>query len=73
MADRLKKNAHNNFNRPASIDENVGNMIISSTNDSRVREMLPTVSRQNNNKSVQMRSTMYNNLQQNKLALAAAA
>ena len=72
MADRLKKNNHhhNNFNRPASIDENVGNMIISSTNDSRVREMLPTVSRTNNNKSVQMRSTMYNNLHQNKLAIA---
>ncbi len=34
MAERLKKNQ--GFNRPSSIDENVNNMIISSTNDSRI-------------------------------------
>ena len=36
-------------------------MIIQSTNDSRIQDILPNVQRQNNNKSVQMRSTMYNN------------
>lgn len=36
MADRLKKNNNAHLNRPVSIDENMGNMIISSTNDSRV-------------------------------------
>lgn len=65
MAERLKKNQ--GLNRPVSIDENVGNMIISSTNDSRIQEILPTVQRQNNNKSVQMRSTMYNNPYLNKI------
>lgn len=45
MADRLKKNNHNNYNRPVSIDENVGKMIISSTNDSRINEILPNVTR----------------------------
>eukprot|EP00347_Sterkiella_histriomuscorum_P006616 403352090 len=70
MADRLNKknqNHNNHFNRPVSIDENVGNMIISSTNDSRIHEILPNVQRQTNNKSVHMRSTMYNNSYINKI------
>lgn len=36
MAERLKKNNQVNMNRPVSIDENIGNMIIASTNDSRI-------------------------------------
>ncbi|CDW85359.1 protein kinase domain containing protein [Stylonychia lemnae] len=66
MADRLRKNNHQN-NRPSSIDENLGNMIIASTNDSRIQEILPNVQRSNNNKSANMRQTMYNNPYLNKL------
>ena len=38
MAERLKKNnaAAAGINRPVSIDENVNNIILSSTNDSRI-------------------------------------
>jgi hypothetical protein len=45
MAERMKKTGHNahQLNRPVSIDENVGNMVIASTNDSRVEEILPNV------------------------------
>jgi hypothetical protein len=53
MAERMKKNA--NLNRPVSIDETMGNMIISSNNDSRIQEILPNVQRHSNNKSVNMR------------------
>ena len=55
MAERLKKKGGNV--RPVSIDEN---QVLTSTNDSRVQEVLPNETRQNN-KSVQMRSTMYAN------------
>lgn len=72
MADRLKKTGGTNpyikHIRHGSVDENNQGILIQSTNDSRVEEMLPsmqsgTVSQQHrqNTKSVQMRSTMYNN------------
>lgn len=58
MADRLKKNNQLNLlNRP-SLDQTV---ILKSTNNSRVEEMLPNVARQNANKTMQMRATLYNN------------
>lgn len=46
--------------RHGSVEEKDGSIVIQSTNDSRVEEILPNVQRQNT-KSVQMRSTMYNN------------
>jgi hypothetical protein len=56
MAERLKKKTYNDVgNRPISIDENIGQVVIQSTNDSRVEELLPNVQRQSNNKSAQMR------------------
>jgi hypothetical protein len=56
MADRMKKNNPIKFQqyRPSSIDESLNNVVIKSTNDSRIEEMLPNVSRHNGNKSVQM-------------------
>jgi hypothetical protein len=51
MADRLKKNQIF-LNRPVSIDDNANNMIIQSTNDSKIQDILPNVQRQSNNKSV---------------------
>jgi hypothetical protein len=52
MAERLKKKNNNAIpNRPVSIDDNLNNIVIASTNDSRVEEILPNVSRHSNNKS----------------------
>jgi hypothetical protein len=75
MADRLKKPAFNAVslknphNRHGSVDDHPH--IISSTNDSKVEDMLPNVilaqggsaqqQYRSTNKSVQMRSTLYNN------------
>lgn len=73
MAERLKKShgtaggvfiKNHQHNRHGSVDDKNDSQgaIIQSTNDSRVEEMLPTVNQQRQNtKSVQMRSTMYNN------------
>ena len=75
MADRLGRKGNHapgaafvkSHMRHGSVDDNPS-MIIQSTNDSRVEEILPTVTPQQQNsqhrqntKSVQMRSTMYNN------------
>jgi len=68
MADRLKKTHNaaavylkNTHNRHGSVDDKPP----ADVNDSRVEEMLPTVmnnqQQRQNTKSVQMRSTMYNN------------
>lgn len=68
MADRLKKSqnaaaVYLKHNRHGSVDDKQAE-IIQSTNDSRVEEMLPNVTNQQQRqttKSVQMRSTLYNN------------
>lgn len=74
MAERLKKKTNNVIgHRPVSIDENLGNVVISSTNESRVEELLPNVQRHNNNKSAQMRQTLYNNPYLNKIKQQLAA
>ncbi len=70
MADRLKKTGGGAFLknqthiRHGSVDDH--HQVIASTNDSRVEDMLPTVSqisqgKRQTTKSVNMRQTMYNN------------
>ncbi len=71
MADRIKKKhgvfLKSHHNRHGSVDDKADNIIISSTNDSRVEDILPNVSGgggsqpRHGTKSVQMRQTMYNN------------